>query len=115
MKSYNLISLVIAMLFCVTAYSQQDTISRNGPSKPVLIRLGRPANENNQPLYILDGKIISEKEFQNLKSETIESVNVLKDSAAISTYGLKGKYGVIIIKTKKTSKKQLRELKKKDS
>ena len=114
MKSHKLISLAIVMLFYVTAFSQQDTISRNGPPKPVLIRLGRPANENNQPLYILDGKFIGEKEFQNLKSETIESITILKDTANIFPH-INPRNGTIIITSKKLSKRELRKLKKKDS
>lgn len=70
------------------------------------IRIGRPGPSDNPPLYILDGKIINEKEVQNLNPQTIESMNVLKDSAATAVYGSKGKYGVIIITSKKALRKR---------
>lgn len=61
----------------------------------------QPYKEVHKPLYVLDGKIISEKKFKKIDSNTIESVNVLKDKAAITIYGVKAKYGAIIINSKK--------------
>lgn len=83
------------------------------PSKPYLIRIGRPATENNQPLFILDGVIINEKEFQNIKPEIIESITVLKDSITKSHFDGQARNGVILIKSKKYSKRELRKMKKK--
>lgn len=114
MKSFKLISLAITMLLLgLKSYCQLDTIKKTDSSKPVLIRLGRPATENNQPLFILDGKPIDSKEFQNIKPETIESVTVLKDSAS-RFFCHRSNNGVIIITTKKISKRELRKMKKKE-
>jgi TonB family protein len=60
--------------------------------------------KNKQVLLIIDGEEISSdsKELNDiLKPEDIESMNVLKDEAAIKLYGDKGKNGVIQIITKK--------------
>lgn len=92
-----------------------DDILKNGSPNYVPIRIGRPGANDNPPLYILDGKFINDKEFQKLKPENIESVKVLKDSAATALYGSRGIKGVIIITTKKLSKRELIKLKKKDS
>ncbi|RNC86723.1 MAG: hypothetical protein ED556_04700 [Winogradskyella sp.] len=58
-------------------------------------------DEGKDPLFILDGKEVSKKEFTKMNPKNIESVTVLKDESAIKKYGKKGKDGVVIIKTKK--------------
>lgn len=57
-------------------------------------------DENLKPLYIIDGKEASEKEYMALDSDSIKSVNVIKGSNAAIKYGVKAKNGVIEIKTK---------------
>lgn len=52
------------------------------------------------PLYILDDKEVSKEIADNLNTELIDSINILKGKEAISKYGDKGKNGVIIITTK---------------
>ncbi len=56
-----------------------------------------------QPLYILkqDGKDIILKGFEDIKPDDIDSITVLKDAAAVNTYGTKGENGVVIITLKK--------------
>lgn len=51
-------------------------------------------------LYVLNGKIITSKEAQNINRQNIQSISVLKEDRAISAYGEKGKNGVIEITTK---------------
>jgi hypothetical protein len=51
--------------------------------------------EKNKPLYVVDGKQTSEKEFMDLNPDKIKSVTVLKDRNAEAKYGKKGKNGVI--------------------
>jgi N-acetylmuramoyl-L-alanine amidase/HSP20 family molecular chaperone IbpA len=54
----------------------------------------------NQPLYVLDTKIISNDEMKKIDPNTIESINVLKDKTATDKYGVKGKNGVVEITLK---------------
>ncbi len=61
-------------------------------------------NPKNPPLYVLDGKIVEEKDYKDLSPTDIESITVLKDAKATAIYGDKGKNGVIIIVTKKAAK-----------
>ena len=61
----------------------------------------QPFKEIKKPLYVLDGKIISENKFKKINQNSIESVNVLKGNSAIAIYGEKAKYGAIIITSKK--------------
>ncbi len=57
-------------------------------------------NNDNEPLYIYDGKEISSKRAKNLDFNKIKSVNVLKGSSAKKKYGSKAKHGVVEIITK---------------
>lgn len=54
----------------------------------------------NPPLFILDGKKLSQKEVEKLDKNSIESISVLKDKSAIKKYGKKAKNGVVIITSK---------------
>jgi len=59
------------------------------------------SGDNDNALFIIDDKEVTKKEFDNLDTDTIESVNVLKGTAAAEKFGDKGKDGVIVITTKK--------------
>jgi TonB-dependent SusC/RagA subfamily outer membrane receptor len=62
--------------------------------------------EDQKPLTILDGKIISLEELQKTDPESIETLNILKDAKATALYGSKGINGVILVTTKKKSKRK---------
>ncbi|MBA6152963.1 M56 family metallopeptidase [Gelidibacter maritimus] len=64
----------------------------------------------NPPLYILNGKEISEQEMQTVDPNTIKSLDVIKDKAATKKYGKKGEHGVILITSKKIAKAEDGEL-----
>ena len=51
-------------------------------------------------LYIIDGKATDKPLAEKIKPEDIKSINVLKNEAATTVYGDRGKNGVIIITTK---------------
>ncbi|MCK9412074.1 MAG: TonB family protein [Prolixibacteraceae bacterium] len=55
---------------------------------------------SNPPLFFIDGKLIDIKIAKQIKSDQIASFTILKDEQAIDLYGEKGKYGVILIKSK---------------
>jgi len=59
------------------------------------------------PLYVLEGEIITKAGMAAIGSDKIESITVLKDGSAIAKYGNKAKNGVIEI----TLKKQLSTVK----
>ncbi|TRW23300.1 DUF3520 domain-containing protein [Flavobacterium zepuense] len=65
-----------------------------------------------EPLYVIDGKPVSARVARKLDAVNIESIEVLKDAGATAVYGSKAVYGVVVIKTKKLTRKQQRELKK---
>ncbi|RLD26852.1 MAG: hypothetical protein DRI75_10855 [Bacteroidetes bacterium] len=55
----------------------------------------------NNPIFILDGKEVSKKVIDELDSDKIEKIEVLKGDSATKEYGKKAKDGVVIITTKK--------------
>ena len=57
----------------------------------------RRGNTSNEPLYVLDGKIISAETFYNLNPQDIANIKVLKDAAACALYGIKAANGVLEI------------------
>ena len=54
-----------------------------------------------KPLIVIDGKIIENKNIEDLDSQNIQKMDVLKGISAVTKYGDKGKNGVIEITTKK--------------
>ena len=59
------------------------------------------SDSGKDPLFIVDGKEISKEKFQEIDSDTIESVNVIKGKSATEIYGKKAKDGVVVVITKK--------------
>lgn len=57
----------------------------------------RNGDRANEPLYVLDGKIISSEVFANLNPTDIGGIKVLKDAVACALYGIKAANGVIEI------------------
>lgn len=106
MKSVKFASLIIPILFCSLAIGQNEIIKKDSLTQTDIIKIGSTIKEGNQPLYILDGTAVNYKEFQKIDPNAIESITVLKDSSATAVFSSRGKYGVIIIKTKKNSKKR---------
>jgi TonB-dependent SusC/RagA subfamily outer membrane receptor len=61
------------------------------------------------PLYVVDGVPMPPGPSGSLTGVNpydIDSIEVLKDPAETAMYGIRGKYGVIVIKTKKGSKER---------
>ena len=73
-----------------------------GSSSKVRIR-GLGSFNNNNPLYVVDG--VQTFSINGLNPNDIESLQVLKDAASASIYGVRGSNGVIIITTKKAKKR----------
>ena len=93
-------------------------ISAGGPtsSTRVVIRGNNSLTGNNQPLYVIDGiPIMNEmgevddmdygNAANNINPDDIESIEVLKGANAAALYGSDGANGVILITTKKASRK----------
>src|SRR5690606_4486022 len=79
---------------------QLISLSENQNKKTNNISIATTKSDSN-PLYILDGKEITAEELHAINTNSIESINVLKDKKATEKYGEKGKNGVIIVNLKK--------------
>jgi TonB-dependent SusC/RagA subfamily outer membrane receptor len=64
----------------------------------------------NEPLWLVDGLLINQYLVINLEPIHIKTIEILKDSEAVAIYGEKAKNGIVIIKTKNVSKKELKKL-----
>ena len=53
-----------------------------------------------QPVYVVNGNIISESEFKRIETKAIKSIQVLKDAQAASTYGSRAANGAIVVTLK---------------
>ena len=74
-----------------------------GATSPTIrIRGISSINAGNAPLIILDGAPY-DGDLNNINSQDIESMTVLKDAASNALYGARGANGVIMITTKKGS------------
>ncbi|MBO3117274.1 alpha-2-macroglobulin [Winogradskyella sp. DF17] len=56
---------------------------------------------NKEPLYVIDGEIVTESNFRRIKQEDVISIKILKPDEAQAIYGKKGANGVVVITTKK--------------
>jgi TonB-linked SusC/RagA family outer membrane protein len=84
----------------VSGVRVQSTSGQPGAAPRVIVRGGTSINNPNgaSPLYIIDGVIRTD--MNDINSEDIESMQVLKDAASTAIYGARGSNGVVIITTK---------------
>jgi TonB-dependent SusC/RagA subfamily outer membrane receptor len=73
-----------------------------GTSPNIRIR-GLGTMNSNDPLYVVDGIISGSIDYLN--PDNIENIEVLKDASSTAIYGSLGSNGVVLITTKKLSKK----------
>ncbi|WP_232835062.1 SusC/RagA family TonB-linked outer membrane protein [Pleomorphovibrio marinus] len=85
---------------------------RPGGRANIRIRGNTSVSIANDPLYVIDGVIVHSTGLANgstpidyINPNDIESVEVLKDASATAIYGARGANGVILVTTKRGSKK----------
>jgi TonB-linked SusC/RagA family outer membrane protein len=93
-------NLTNAMQGALPGVRVQTTTGQPGAPSRVIIRGGTSINNPNTggPLYVVDG--IQRNDINDISSEDIESLQVLKDAASTSIYGSRASNGVVIITTK---------------
>ncbi|MDD4846314.1 MAG: TonB-dependent receptor plug domain-containing protein, partial [Petrimonas sp.] len=92
----------------VSGVRVQSISGQPGAAPRIIVRGGTSINNPNgaAPLYIIDGVI--RPDMNNISSDDIESIQVLKDAASTAIYGARGSNGVVIITTKSGKTDQLR-------
>ena len=122
-ESVTAVTNTVDQLLQGRAAGVQVTQNSGAPGSGVTVKI-RGANSlrgNNEPLYVIDGVILSSagEDARNPSADTgstlteaqnglnginprdIESIEVLKDASATAIYGSRGANGVILITTKK--------------
>lgn len=74
-----------------------NTTGAPGASPSILLRGGASINSPGSPLVVVDGIIRS---FNDIPSDDIASIELLKDAASTAIYGARANNGVILITTK---------------
>jgi hypothetical protein len=91
MKNSKLVLFVLVAFNVVVSFAQEETIKVDKPT----------------PIFIEDGKIISEEDMKKIDSKDIESITILKDSEKSIMTCHSNKNEAVIIKMKKTTKKEI--------
>jgi TonB-linked SusC/RagA family outer membrane protein len=71
----------------------------------IVLRGNRTITGDNQALIVIDGAISSSTVLGQLPPDVIENMNIVKGAQGAALYGAQGVNGVIIVTTKKGSKK----------
>nr|WP_245405034.1 SusC/RagA family TonB-linked outer membrane protein [Chryseobacterium sp. SSA4.19] len=75
-------------------------------SEPIIrVRGGSSLNASNEPLLVVDGLPLDGVSLSTINPNDIESFSILKDAASTAIYGSRGSNGVLLITTKKGSKR----------
>ncbi len=87
-------------MFCTTAFSQTTTDSSQ---TRIVLRCGGNLNYS-QPLIIIDGVPAEGELLKKINPNDIDSIWILKETAASALYGYRAMNGVIVITTKAVGK-----------
>lgn len=72
-----------------------------GAGTAIRIRGGNSITGSNEPLWVIDGIIVGTNfNLNNINSNDIKSIEVLKDASSIAIYGSRGANGVVLVTTK---------------
>lgn len=63
-------------------------------------------NNTHDPLFVVNGEVVDRNYFSSLNPEKIKNVQVLKGADATSLYGSRAVNGIIVVVTKRLSKKE---------
>ncbi len=77
-----------------------STTGEPGATTTIRIRGSRSITASNEPLIVVDGIMDAIHDLNDLNSDDIASISVLKDASSTAIYGSRGANGVIIVTTK---------------
>ena len=80
--------------------------ARPGGSSNIVIRGRNSILGGNSPLFVIDG--VPSSNIQDLNTDDIESIEVLKDASSQAIYGARASNGVVLVTTKKANKGELK-------
>jgi TonB-dependent SusC/RagA subfamily outer membrane receptor len=80
------------------------TVTETPNGIKITIRGATSIHGSNEPLYVIDGipiQTLPGGALLGISIHDIESIEVLKDAASMTMYGIRGANGIIVIKTKR--------------
>ena len=77
-----------------------STTGEPGAATSIRIRGTRSITASNEPLIVVDGVAGAVTDLNDINSDDIESISVLKDASSTAIYGSRGSNGVIMVTTK---------------
>lgn len=80
-----------------------STTGEPGATTTIRIRGTRSINASNEPLIVVDGVMDAIHDLNDINSDDIAGISVLKDASSTAIYGSRGANGVILITTKRVS------------
>ena len=90
--------LVLIFILLLVLPSCSDVTSISGEQlDSFTVTLDPAINNADQPLWIINGEIITVTPLQRMKPAYIDSIVILKDEAALEYFSEKGKSGVVQI------------------
>ena len=81
-----------------------STTGEPGATTTIRIRGTRSINASNEPLIVVDGVMDAIHDLNDINSDDIAGISVLKDASSTAIYGSRGANGVILITTKQAKK-----------
>ena len=102
------INLIIILFFSSLTLLGQDSL----PKKTgwTISNRNKVILRSDNPIIVLNENLVDYELLNNLDSDKIKSMNVIKGDSSIGKYGEIGKYGTIEITSKGISKKELSKL-----
>jgi len=78
-----------------------QTSGAPGAGTVIRVRGGNSITGSNEPLWVIDGIVVGTNfDLNNINSNDIQSIEVLKDASSIAIYGSRGANGVVLVTTK---------------
>ncbi|TXG39879.1 TonB-dependent receptor [Seonamhaeicola maritimus] len=72
-----------------------------GAGTVIRVRGGNSITGSNEPLWVIDGIVVGTNfNLNNLNSNDVQSIEILKDASSIAIYGSRGANGVVLVTTK---------------
>lgn len=87
-----------ALAGTVTGVRVTQASGSPGSAPSIQVRAGASLNGNGSPLYIIDG--VQKDNLNDINSNDIESIEILKDAAATALYGARANNGVVLLTSK---------------
>jgi TonB-dependent starch-binding outer membrane protein SusC len=78
-----------------------QTSGAPGAGTAIRIRGGNSITGSNEPLWVIDGIVVGTNfDLNNINTNDIKSIEILKDASSIAIYGSRGANGVVLVTTK---------------